>query len=99
MLRRVIQQYPGDAYALGDLGKALAAKGQTKEAIEKLEAAVARDSSQYRLHYRLFELYRLTGQQDLAQRHLTIFRTEDTVEERAGPLSNSFSMSAPGRAG
>jgi len=85
VLRRVIHQYPDDAYALGDLGKALAAKGQTKEAIEKLEAAVARDSSQYRLHYRLFELYRLTGQQELAQQHLAIFRTEDARRRTRGP--------------
>ena len=67
LLRQVISRYPEDAYALGDLGKALAAKGQTKEAIEKLEAALAYDPSLYRLHYRLSELYRQTGQPELAR--------------------------------
>ena len=85
VLRRVIERYPNDALALGDLGKALAAKGQTKEAIAKLEAALAGDGSQYRLHYRLFELYRLTGQQQLAEKHLAVFRTEDARHRARGP--------------
>lgn len=77
VLRRVISRYPTDALALGDLGKALAGQGQTQEAIEKLLAAVNLDPSQYRLHYRLFELYRLTGQNEIANKHLAIFKAED----------------------
>jgi tetratricopeptide (TPR) repeat protein len=87
ILRRVIARYPDDAYALGDLGKALAVKGQTKEAIDKLEAAVARDPAQYRLHYRLFELYSRTGQSELAKKHLAIFQTEAARRRTRTPAS------------
>jgi tetratricopeptide (TPR) repeat protein len=85
LLRQVISRYPKDAYALGDLGKALAAKGQTKEAIEKLEAALSCDPSLYRLRYRLSELYRQTGQPELARKQLVTFQAESARRKAQMP--------------
>ena len=85
LLRQVIARYPEDAYALGDLGKALAAKGQTREAIQKLQAALSCDPSLYRLHYRLSELYRQTGQPELARKQLVAFQTESARRKTQMP--------------
>jgi len=85
VLTKVVSRYPHDALALADLGKALASEGQYAKAIRALEAALAHDESQYRLHYRLFELCRLTGQEELARKHLTLFQQESAKRKSRAP--------------
>jgi tetratricopeptide (TPR) repeat protein len=68
---------PQDGRAYGDLGKAWTLNGETNKAIEAYERALRHDGTQYDLHYRLFELYRKTGQAGLAQSHLAAFKAEE----------------------
>jgi tetratricopeptide (TPR) repeat protein len=77
ILLRVVGAHPNDASAQADLGKAFARKGDIPKAIEAYENAVAKDDSQYRLHYRLYHLYQSAGQQELARRHLASYNAED----------------------
>src|SRR5260370_20863615 len=65
----------GEAYA--DLGKDLEVEGQTAKAIEAYERALVYDQSQYSLHYRLFELYRKSGDAGRAQSHLAAFKAAE----------------------
>ena len=80
VLEKVLVRFPKDAKTLGDYGKALAQKGETDRAIAVFERALKADSSQYRIHYRLFQLYRSTGQDELARRHLSMFQAEEAKE-------------------
>jgi tetratricopeptide (TPR) repeat protein len=77
ILTKVLARYPRDASALADLGKSFAQKGNTEEAIQFFERAVLYDPSRYKIHYRLFQLYRSTGRAELARKHLTVFQAED----------------------
>lgn len=75
VLSRLIEIHPQDGRAYADLGKAWALKGESEKAIAAYERALRYDGTQYDLHYRLFELYRKTGQAGLAQNHLAAFKT------------------------
>lgn len=76
VLSKVLARYPREASALADLGKAYAQQGNTSKAIDAFERALQYDRSRYRIHYRLFWLYRSAGRTELARQHLAEFQGE-----------------------
>jgi Flp pilus assembly protein TadD len=57
-----------------ELGKLLSGKGLTQMAIRELEVAVRLAPDLSGAHYQLAQLYRRTGQKDLAGRHFAAYR-------------------------
>lgn len=86
VLLKVLAEHPRDSRALADLGKVYAHNGETLKAIAAYEKAVQNDGSQYRLHYRLFHLYRAAGRPELARRHLSIYQAEDAKRTATEPV-------------
>jgi tetratricopeptide (TPR) repeat protein len=82
-LNRLLQIYPTDGGAYADLGKAWALKGDSRKAIASYEQALRYDSDQNGLHYRLFQLYRKTGDMGRAQSHLAAFKLGEIRQQQA----------------
>jgi DNA-binding SARP family transcriptional activator len=82
LLERLLEKYPFDPKALADLGKLLAIRGESAKSIEAYRRSLAADSSQYRLHYRLFQLYKQTGDTAQAQRELKIFEAAEAERRK-----------------
>jgi tetratricopeptide (TPR) repeat protein len=76
---RVAQAEP--ALGAAGPGKAWALKGESEKAIGAYERALRYDGTQYDLHYRLFDLYRKTGQAGLAQNHLAAFEAGEAKKQ------------------
>jgi tetratricopeptide (TPR) repeat protein len=77
ILTKVLARYPQDASTLADLGKSFTQKGNMEKAIQFYERAALYEPSRYKLHYRLFQLYRSLGRAEPAGKHLAIFQAED----------------------
>jgi tetratricopeptide (TPR) repeat protein len=83
VLNKLLALEPGDAMALSDLGKALAAKGEVKRAIQTYERALSADPGMNGVHYRLFQLYKKSGDSIRAEQHLKSFKAgEDGKQNR-----------------
>lgn len=74
VLQKLLKDFPHDAYAWNDLGKAYLDLGQTTEAIRSLQIAVRLDPSLYRIHFMLAMAYRKLGQAQLEKREIRKFR-------------------------
>jgi len=75
-----------DARAYADLGNAWRMKGSPIEAISAYEHALTLNGSLYDLHYRLFQLYKKTGDSQRAQIHMNKFQ-EGAAKKRGTTMS------------
>lgn len=73
ILHALLREYPEDAYAWADLGKAQAQLRQDKAAVNSLRRALELDPSMNELRYEMAMIYRNLGQEDLAKEQLKIF--------------------------
>ncbi len=75
ILKELLQQYPHDAFAWADLGKAQVTAGQLEQGIHSLHTAVQLDPMMNNLHYELAMAYRKSGQARLAEEEIEKFRS------------------------
>jgi len=75
VLRKLLKEFPQDAYAWRDLGKAQFDLGQTNEAVQSLRVAVRLNPSLYRIHFELAMAYRELGQTQLEKEEIEKFRS------------------------
>ncbi len=80
LLQEILHNYPGDALAWADLGKAQLSLDKTAEGIHSLQMALKIDPSQTHLHYEIAMGYRKLGQANLAQQELAEFRKESLAQ-------------------
>lgn len=73
ILHSLLREYPDDAYAWADLGKAQAQLKQREAALKSLQRALALDPSLNKLHYKMAMIYRGLGKEDLAREQIRIF--------------------------
>jgi predicted Zn-dependent protease len=81
ILQKLLKDYPGDAYAWADLGKAQITAGQVEQGIHSLQAAVRLDPMMNNLHYELAMAYRKSGQPRLAEEEIERFRSNRQVTQ------------------
>lgn len=74
VLETLLKTNPTDGQACSDLGKDWEAKGEKEKAIDAYQRALVQDPTQTELHYRLFQLYRKSGQQGRAEKELALFK-------------------------
>jgi len=74
ILEKLIRTRTTDARAYADLGNAWRMKGNATKAISAYEHALTLNGSLYDLHYRLFQLYKKTGDGQQAQIHMNKFQ-------------------------
>jgi tetratricopeptide (TPR) repeat protein len=73
ILHSLLRDYPEDAYAWADLGKAQAQLGQNDAALSSLRKALELDPSMNDLRYVMAIIYRNLGQQDLSKEQMRLF--------------------------
>jgi tetratricopeptide (TPR) repeat protein len=73
ILHSLLREYPEDAYAWADLGKAQAQLGQNEAAVNSLGKALELDPSMNELRYVLAIIYRNLGQADLSKEQMRVF--------------------------
>jgi tetratricopeptide (TPR) repeat protein len=73
ILHTLLREYPEDAYAWSDLGKAQAQLGQNEAAVISLRKALELDPSMNDLRYEMAMIYRNLGHEDLAKEQLKSF--------------------------
>jgi tetratricopeptide (TPR) repeat protein len=87
MLKKLLTQFPRDAYGWRDLGRAQFDLGQTKQAVHSFKTAVQLNPSLNGVHYELAMAYRKLGQTRLEKQEIEKFRT-------AGPAKQIHSIEA-----
>jgi tetratricopeptide (TPR) repeat protein len=80
LLQQIVKRYPRDAFAWADLGKAQGRLGAGDRAIQALQKALELDPTLNQVHYQLAMLYRLQGNEKLAQQELQTFQTNRRPE-------------------
>jgi tetratricopeptide (TPR) repeat protein len=73
ILHSLLREYPQDAYAWADLGKAQAQLGQNEEAVSSLRKALELDPSMNEPRYVMAIVYRSLGQEDLSKEQMRVF--------------------------
>jgi tetratricopeptide (TPR) repeat protein len=73
ILHSLLREYPEDAYAWADLGKAEAQLGQNEAAVKSLSKALELDPSMNEPRYVMAIIYRNLGQQKLSREQMNIF--------------------------
>ena len=73
ILHSLLREYPEDAYAWADLGKAQAQLGQNEAALKSLRKALELDPSMNEPRYVMAIIYRNLGQQKLSSEQMNIF--------------------------
>jgi tetratricopeptide (TPR) repeat protein len=82
-LEKLLKSNPHDGEAYADLGKAYELEGETGKAIRAYSQALLNGSSYIGAHYRLFQLYRKTGEQDKAQKELAAFKAAEAQQQES----------------
>jgi tetratricopeptide (TPR) repeat protein len=80
LLQQIVKRYPRDAFAWADLGKAQGRLGAGDRAIQSLQKALKLDPTLNQVQYQLAMLYRLQGNEKLAQQELQTFQTNRRPE-------------------
>jgi len=89
ILHSLLREYPEDAYAWGDLGKAQAQLGQNEAAVNSLRKALELDPSMNELRYVMAIIYRNLGHQDLSKEQMRVFLEHSKNNpDRLGGVSN-----------
>jgi tetratricopeptide (TPR) repeat protein len=88
ILRSLLREYPEDAYAWADLGKAQTQLGQNEAAVNSLRKALELDASMNELRYEMAMIYRNLGRAELAKEQLKIFlrhskKNPNSITERS----------------
>jgi tetratricopeptide (TPR) repeat protein len=73
ILHSLLREYPEDAYAWADLGKAQAQLGQNEAAVNSLRKALELDPSMNEPRYIMAIVYRNLGQEDLSKEQMRVF--------------------------
>jgi len=73
ILSSLLREYPEDAYAWADLGKAQAQLGQNAAAVKSLRKALELDPSMNEPRYVMAIIYRNLGREDLSKEQMKIF--------------------------
>jgi tetratricopeptide (TPR) repeat protein len=73
ILHSLLRDYPEDAYAWADLGKAEAQLGQNEAAVSSLRKALELDPSMNDLRYVMAIIYRNLGHEDLSKEQMRVF--------------------------
>jgi tetratricopeptide (TPR) repeat protein len=73
ILHSLLKEYPEDAYAWADLGKAQAQLGQNEDAANSLRKALEIDPSMNELRYVIAIIYRDLGHDDLFKEQMRVF--------------------------
>ena len=73
LLRSLLREYPEDAYAWSDLGKAQAQPGQNEAIVNSLRKALELGPSMNDLRYEIAMIYRNLDHEDLAKEQLKVF--------------------------
>ena len=82
VLEKLIRTRTTDARAYADLGNAWRMKGNAIKAISAYEQALTLNRSLFDLHYRLFQLYKKTGDSRQAQIHMNKFQQGSAKNRR-----------------
>jgi tetratricopeptide (TPR) repeat protein len=73
ILHSLLREYPEDAYAWADLGKAQAQLGQNEVAVNSLRKALQLDPSMNEPRYVMAIIYRNLGHEDLSREQMKVF--------------------------
>jgi tetratricopeptide (TPR) repeat protein len=75
LLERLLKNYPQDAYAWADLGRAEIMAGQVEQGIRSLQTALRLNPSLNNVHYELAMAYRQLGRARLAEEEIKTFQS------------------------
>ena len=75
LLVRLLKNYPQDAYAWADLGRAEIMAGQVEQGIRSLQTALRLNPSLNNVHYELAMAYRQLGRARLAEEEIKTFQS------------------------
>jgi tetratricopeptide (TPR) repeat protein len=84
ILHSLLREYPQDAYAWADLGKAQAQLGQNEAAVNSLRKALELDPSMNEPRYVMAIVYRNLGREDLSKEQMRVFL--DHSKKNPSPL-------------
>lgn len=90
VLQRLLKEFPDDAYAWRDLGRAQFDLGQIGQAVHSFQTAVQLNPSLNKVHYGLAMAYRKLGQTQLEKEELEKFRSAaPTKQIHAKPVGTN----------
>jgi tetratricopeptide (TPR) repeat protein len=75
LLERLLKNYPQDAYAWADLGRAEVMAGQVEQGIRSFQTALRLNPSLNKVHYELAMAYRQLGRARLAEEEIKTFQS------------------------
>jgi tetratricopeptide (TPR) repeat protein len=82
VLEQVLRIAPANGKAYTDLGRAWEIRGENEKAIDAYKNALRYDASDRTLHYKLSRLYRKTGNPELAQKEMAVFKAAEEQQQR-----------------
>jgi len=75
LLEGILKNYPQDAYAWADVGRAEIMAGQVEQGIRSLRTALRLNPSLNNVHYELAMAYRKLGRASLAEEEIKTFQS------------------------